>query len=69
MCCGFLPDILHLSAACSAKGLRTQIHMPDSGADLTLLLQTSFCPLAVIVDLQCEWSSQLLQLVLRIMAL
>jgi hypothetical protein len=46
-----------------------QIHMPDSGADMTLLLQTSFHPLAVIVDLQCEWSSQLLQMVLRAMAL
>lgn len=54
-------DTLHLSAGCSAKGLRTQIHKPDSSADTTLLLQTSFCPLAVIVDLQCEWSSQLLR--------
>jgi hypothetical protein len=56
-------DALQLGAACSARGLRTQIHVPDSGVDTASLLQTSFHPLAVIVDLQCDRSSQLMRMV------
>jgi hypothetical protein len=55
---------VRLSVGCSARGLRTQILMPDSDVDTTLLLQTSSHPLAVIVDLQCELSGELIQMVL-----
>jgi hypothetical protein len=56
-------DILRLSSSFSAQGLRLQIHMPDSEIDISLLLRVSFYPIAVIVDLPCEASSQLLQMV------
>ncbi|GFG36576.1 hypothetical protein Cfor_06084, partial [Coptotermes formosanus] len=57
--------ILRLSSSFSAQGLRLQIHMPDSEIDISLLLRVSFYPIAVIVDLPCEASSQLLQMASR----
>ena len=56
-------DILQLSSSFSAQGLPVQILMPDSDIDTALLLRVSFYPVAVIVDLACEASTQLLQMV------
>jgi len=56
-------DILQLSSSFSAQGLPLQILMPDSDIDTALLLRVSFYPVAVIVDLACEASTQLLHMV------
>jgi len=56
-------DILQLSSSISAQGLPLQILMPDSDIDTALLLRVSFYRVAVIVDLACEASTQLLQMV------
>lgn len=56
-------DILRLSSSVSAQGLPLQILMPDSDMDTALLLRVSFYPVAVIVDLACEASTQLLHMV------
>lgn len=56
-------DILRLSSSVSAQGLPLQILMPDSDIDIALLLRVSFYPVAVIVDLACEASTQLLHMV------
>jgi hypothetical protein len=56
-------DILQLSSSFSAQGLPLQILMPDSDIDAAILLRVSFYPVAVIVDLACEASNQLLQMV------
>jgi len=56
-------DILQLGSSISAQGLPLQILMPDSDIDTALLLRVSFYPVAVIVDLACEASTQLLQMV------
>ena len=56
-------DMLQLSSSVSAQGLPLQILMPDSDIDTALLLRVSFYPVAVIVDLSCEASTQLLQMV------
>jgi hypothetical protein len=42
-----------------------QIHIPGSDINTTLLLRTSFHPLAVIVDMDCEATSQILQMVIN----
>ena len=56
-------DIVRLSSSVSAQGLPLQILMPDSDIDIALLLRVSFYPVAVIVDLACEASTQLLHMV------